>query len=216
MPLYYDVNYQRVGVTSTTYPELSGLVNIDLYEDLRNLFLAREIFPLDDYRNPSELVPSYGLFFVVNPLLKVLSGLNDANFYSTPETRYKVGTYSYIKGYEVVEIPDEPPVVYPYCDKPDYLVYERTAMDSGYLVIDPTVASSQALKVDVTGGGAGYVPCNPIIVNPYYAGSFVRRYCGGISLNLSPSVIADLVISYQYSVVSFYLDPTYPDYLYTY
>lgn len=216
MVLFYDVNYQRTGVSTTTYPDITGTTRIDLYEDLRQIFLAREIFPLDDYRNPSATYSNYGLYYVVSPMLKVTSGLETAPFVSYPEPRYRVGSYSYIKGYEVIEPPDEPPIYRPYNSEPVYLHYQHSALAAGYLIVDPANPFSSALKVDLTGGGVGSIPSLPVIVNPYYSGAFVSEYCGGITINLSPGLTADLFVSYQYSVVDLPLDPAYGYYLYVY
>lgn len=214
--LYYDVNYQNVGVSNLSYSSLSGELELNLYQDLKSAFNGNGIFPLDDYRNPSALASGYSLYFTVNPLLKIQSGLSSVPFGSTPEARYKIGSYSYIKGYEIVILEDETFQAFPYESEPVFINYERNALKPGYLIVSPGVDYQQAMQIDLTGGSSGTTPCIPRIASPYYSGSFALSYCGGISLNLNEGIIADMVISYQYSVITAENDPTYGDYFYTF
>jgi len=214
--LYYDVNYQNVAIGNLVYPSLSGELEINLYEDFRTFFNGNGIFPLDDYRNPSVVATNYCLYCSVNPILKIQSGLETVPFGSTPEARYKVGSYAYIKGYEVIVNEDETFVAFPYESEPTFINYERNALQPGYFIVDPDVPYQQALNVDLTGGTSGNTPSIPRIVSPYYSGSFALSYCGGISLNLNENLIADMIISFQYSTITAVNDPVYPDYFYIY
>ena len=210
--LYYDVNYQNVGVSSTLYVSLEGEFEINLYEDIRAAFNAAAIFPLNDYRNPSALETNYAIYVTVNPLLKIQSGLNNVPFGSTPEARYKIGSYAYIKGWEIIPLEDDTFQSIPYESEPTFLNYERSALKAGYFIFDPDVPFQEALRVETDSASSGATPVIPRIASPYYSGSFALSYCAGISLNLNPGILADVVISYQYAIISAVNDPVYPDY----
>lgn len=214
--LFYNVDYQNVGISSLSYPSLEGELEINLFDDFRNAFITNGIYPLSEYRNTSSIITEHGLYVTVNPLLKITEGLDKVPFGTTPEARYKIGSYSYIKGYEIITNEDGSIQSFPYESEPSFINYERNALKSGYFIATPGLQAFEALQVNLDGGEPGVEPCIPIVVSPYYSGSFALSYCAGISLNLNDGLIADLVVTYQYSVVPFYLDSVYPDYLYVY
>lgn len=207
----YDVNFQNLGFGQISYPELSGETEINFYEDFRNAFNNNGIFPLTDFRDPTALLTGYGLFVCLQCFVKVTSSLQDFAFGSTPEARFKIGSFNYIKGYEVVVNPDNTISTFPYYGETQFLNYEREALPSAYFVSTPNDSFESAYPIDVTQTSPAATPAIVRQINPYFFGIFTQTFASGISLNLNNGITADMLFLYSYTTIQPVGDPDFPD-----
>jgi len=210
----YDVNFQTLGFGQISYPECSGLTEFNFYADIQNAFNDNGIFPLTEFRDPTALLEGYGLFFCVQPFVKITSKPSNITFGSTPEARFKIGSVNYIKGYEVFVDSEGLITSFPFYGETQFLNYDREALPGGYFVCDPSSPFTDAYKIDVTQTSAADIPGSVRQINPYFFGVFTQFFCSGVSLNLNPGVIADLLVVYSYTVIQPINDPDFPDVYY--
>jgi hypothetical protein len=67
----------------------------------------------------------------ITPVINVSTNVNDLPFISTPEPRYKLGTYSYGSGLVITRNPPEPPVIETIRGTPFFIVYPRQTLHVG-------------------------------------------------------------------------------------
>ena len=200
--MLYDSFSNRIFIDSLFYEGLTGEQFIDFFADIQTNYLARGVFPLADYGDGMEpLREAYVLNVCTYPFLKVKDGLTGYAFNSTPELRYKIGTYSYITGFELITDSDGNLFSTPYNDKPEFLVYTHSALDPCRFVMSPEGDSRIIYEVSSANVSRPSTPVSVTLVNPYYAGTFISRNGMAISLNLNDNLIADLYLVYVCTVV---------------
>jgi len=201
---YANINQ---GVGKLYYPSLSGEVEIQMAEDIYNdLIEASSQLP-----DPITAPAGSALTSRLVPMIKVTSGLESLGFISTPEARFKIGTYSAIPGYTVSVNSEGLISTTPVAGVPFYIVYPSQVLQS-------FVCGSFHPIVD--GAVNPFNPFDYEIVFGDYAGIFrsdeyvydIRGYstsanssnqaANGLYVNLTPGIVADLVVYYYYVIGS--------------
>lgn len=130
-------------------------------------------------------------------------------FTSTPEVRYKIGTYVPFPGYEVIITP-EGKQVYPYQDTPQFLIYERQALPEFRAFIP--LGGADEIDYSVT---MGATPTINLDVNLHDATIDFFSFQGlqtliGFDINLNDGIVADLEVYYTWFTYPFSSSETRP------
>jgi len=123
-------------------------------------------------------------------------------FTSTPEVRYKIGTYVPFPGYEVI-ITEFGTEVYPYQDTPQFLLYERQSLPEFRAFIP--LAVIDALDYSVTMAASSTIDLN---ANIHDATQDFFSFQGlptliGFDINLNDGITADLEVYYTWFTYPF-------------
>jgi len=213
---FYEWQFQNTGFGRLNYQQLSGQLELDVFTDTVNDLLVANVPPLNN-PNPEPIPsPEWARVMTFYPFLKITSGETGQPFFSTPETRYKFGNYSYVVGNELVVLPDETIIRYSYYSQPEFIIYERmtlppfrcTCINDDPLRIpndvsqDPDLASAQAANI--------------WYLTSFYFGSNALNNGYKIALNLANDVIADLSVSYVYGTLQITPDGVHSDIVFPY
>jgi len=131
------------------------------------------------------------------PWIKITDlGLNYP-FTSTPEVRYKIGTYYYVNGYDIV-IDGEGYNALEYQSKPEFLIYERQALGEAWTAVFPN--GDGFLDYAIVEADATILNLNAALHVPrqdFYSFQGLPN-AQGININLNDGVKANLVVNYSW------------------
>lgn len=206
---WYDSEYQNTGSGVLPFVNLSGQITIDTYQQIGDDLLASGVAP-QDFPPGGNPAADWVRVITCYPFVRITSGLESMPFISAPEPRYKVGSYSYLVGKDVVVNEDGTVTTYPYYSKPEYLIYERNyikpfrfAQIKQYLSVVPDAVFYDVS--DITPNPAAY-----FYLTSFYFGSNALDNGYGISLHLAEGLTADLVINYTWGSLQLDISPTVP------
>lgn len=213
---FYDWQYQNTGFGRLNYQVLSGQLELEVFTDATSDLQAADVPPLNEPNPDPVPSPQWARVITFYPFIKITSGESGQPFFSTPEARYKFGNYSYVIGTELVILPDEETIRYPYYSQPEFIIYERMALTPfrcTCLNDDPEIIPNDVFQDPDLGSPT---PANPWYLTSFYFGSNALNNGYRIALNLSDGVTADLSVSYAYGTLQITPDGTHPDIVFPY
>lgn len=138
-----------------------------------------------------------GAYNLVTPVLKITSSVESLPFISTPEPRYKFGSYSYGTFQEVSVDSEGGVTTFPFSKEPDYLIYERQQLKQCFVPIpypDPIDQDYEVIFTspteDITSKAFTSRSSNQVNTDSALQG-------GTMFLNLMPGITADLAVFYE-------------------
>lgn len=179
--------------SSSFFASVQGELIFDLWDNLR--------LDLESYQPIVDLGRTFSTGWVT-PFIKVISGLPNYSFNAVPDTRYKIGSYSYNSGYTIVLNEDNEPISTAIRGTPFYIVYptqtlevSRTAIyNPGATIFDYEVAFEPNTNTNN----------NTFILNPRAgsASSPSNFIASSFSLNLNAGIIADIKFFYSFTITT--------------
>lgn len=186
---YDPVNGRVYG--SIFFPEISGSFLIDIWE---NIAL--------DCQAIAELNTSGQLMFTgwITPFFKFIGDLPSYSFTSVPDTRYKFGSYSYNTGYVITLDENDDPIPVAIPGTPNYIIYPLQVLEVSRFAMP--YPGTSVFQFQVIFEANTIVNPNTFIINPRANSSNAPSnfIASSLSLNLNPSIIADIKLYYSYSV----------------
>jgi len=121
-------------------------------------------------------------------------------FTSTPEVRYKLGTYVPIEGYEII-VDDSGVQTFGYQGTPGFLIYERQVLPEYQVHVIPTAPGDENYLV--TMAESSPVNYNVALKEPRVDSQSFRSLpqAVGIDINLSDGVIVNLELYYTFVTI---------------
>jgi hypothetical protein len=213
--MFYDYAFRNSAVDGITFEGLSGELTIDLYENIALQFNSRNLKPiyLDENDLPVERTDGYILSVFAHCFLECFDYEN-LPFGSTPEERFKLGSYSIVTGYKNTVDSEGNITSKPYRSPPSFINYPLFTMPPVGIVIAPNVSNFQAYEVKRPSEEDAKTPVDlRFAFNSFVADRGTRIGCG-LNLNLTPGVTADLLVFYGYGVQAASQNDGFPTYFY--
>lgn len=208
--LYYEWQYQNGGMGKRAYSTLLGQFYLDVYRDIGDDLYNANHPPLQE-PNPSPVpADDWARVVTVYPFAKITGGIDTAPFISVPETRYKVGSYSYLVGKEVITNEDGTVTTYPFYSEPRYLYYERQVLEPfRFVILKQYLEGIPDEIVYDEPPGAG-TPSNFYYLTSFYFGSNAFQNGYGFNMNLYEGFYLDVVFYYTWGTLQLPIDPDRP------
>jgi len=188
--LYYD-NDASAGSGKVFFDDISGGVPIVAHQLITNDINAAGLPPSSFYRTR---VARFRTF------MKVTDFGGAKPFTSTPEVRYKLGTYVPVGGYEII-VTEEGIQTFPYQEEPGYLIYERQALPEYMVHVIPTAPGDD--NYAVTMADSLPVNYNVSLKDPRIDSQSFRSLpqAVGLDINLNDGVTVDLEMYYTFVTI---------------
>lgn len=100
---------------------------------------------LDDIS--ADLVANYVFFGIITPIVRVTGGLTTAPFGSTPETRYKVGSFSHYPAVQISRFEDDTRIVTPIPYNSEFIVYELQTLQNARLIFNYPIEDIETYEI---------------------------------------------------------------------
>lgn len=212
--MFYNAEQQLNGVGSLLLFDLSGEQELAIADIFLAGYEERGLFPLDIPGEPDSTYEEYSILLVYHPFLIVKSGYENFPFGSTPETRYKLGSFAPISGYFRTVDSEGNPTYSSVFGRPYFINYPNSFLGRYYCVVrrGSDVRSEYAISFPDPPD-----PTNPRIIN--YVSAFGlpqgdSLLAPSLQLNLTDGLEADLCISYFYGIVDDFRDSEFATYVY--
>lgn len=204
--LFYDYEYQNTGMGKLVYSNLSGEITLNIYEEIGDDLLASGVAP-QQYPPGGNPADDWARIITCYPFLKVVSGLEEMPFVSSPETRYKIGNYSLQTGNEVVINEDNTVTKYPYFAYPEFLLYERSQLRPFRFVQLKEYLADVPDEISPEEYVGGALPAQFYYMTSFYFGSNALENGYGMALNLTDPIVCELVIYYTWGTLQLSANP---------
>jgi len=185
--IYYDEN-GFAGSGSVYYQDISGGIPIIAHQLIANDYIAAGV---GDSNIVKSIVARWTTFLKVNDLGIIKS------FTSTPETRWRLGTYVPHGGYLFKQTPEGEQIV-PYYKDPEYLIYTEQQLGTYFVnipIVNPGYGNYNAI----------FGPPNPINYNvalqePWIDQNAFRslNYAVGMDVNLVDTILVSMQFYYTF------------------
>ena len=208
--MYYDYQYQNTGMGKRAYIDLTGEITIDVYRDIGDELQAANIPPL---QNPNpEPIPADDWARVVTcyPFFRVFEGLADKPFVSSPETRYRIGSWSLMVGNDVSVNSENEVVTFPYFSKPEFIVYERNQLRPFRFVLNKEYLASIPDEISYDPPVPPNVPAQFFYLTSFYFGSNALENGYGVALNIAEGYLCDFMYYYTWGTLQLSSDTAIP------
>lgn len=212
MSLKYSFAYQERGIDQYKIFDIDGEFSIDVADVFRARYDALGIKVQQRYDNPGLDATYFFVFRLHYVVHLVIKNYENLPFGSTPEERFKLGSYSFISRYVNTTDSEGNVTSTPLFTPPNFIVYPRFSLPAAFCVMNPSQPSyvTYNLGLDVP-----EVP--PIPVSLIQLDTFLTKGIGGTSLpgvkvNLTDGLLADMMIEYSYLQVN-QNSPDYPTYV---
>jgi len=188
--LYYDDN-ASAGSGKVFFEDIEGGIPIVAHQLITNDINSAGLPTSTFYRTR---VARFRTF------MKVVNFGGALPFTSTPEVRYKLGTYVPIGGYEII-VTDTGVETFGYQEEPAYLIYERQALPEYMVHVIPTDPGDDNYLV--TMADSSTINLNVSLKDPRIDSQSFRSLpqAVGLDINLTDGVVVDLEMYYTFVTI---------------